>query len=171
MSRLFSLVQFLPLTIFIGVARHRGFTAEAWSFAFQCGALVALVELVVLHYWIRQPLNRLLWGANLFLIFGGIAFRFDLNILMEALSFLKASAIFVSVGLVCIIALFTSKSGVFERQLSTSHNQKLYSIFFIGCVAVAFVWSSAFKDNNMLGGTFPFIALIVIKMGLQRRLS
>ncbi len=165
-----SLLQFLPLTIFIGVARYFGFTAEAWSYAFQVGALIGILELVLILSLVNQPLNRMLWGANLFLIFGGIAFGMSLTPLMSAMDYFKASAIFISVGLVCFVALLTSETGVFEKSLSTSPRQRFYSFVFLGGVVLAFTWSFAYKDNNTWGGTIPFVALIFLKLALQKHL-
>jgi hypothetical protein len=70
---LFALVQFFPLSLFAAYAFWHGQpTNERWVNAFTLGAVAAAVQLLIVARQPR-PLNRLMLGANLYLLVGGAA--------------------------------------------------------------------------------------------------
>lgn len=171
MNRLLSLIQFLPLSIFLGVARAHGFTGESWALAFQWGALTALVETIILLPLLGNGLSRLIAGANFFLILGGIAFFFNFQILLSLIDSSRESGIFFSLLLVCMLGILTTPTGVFEKGLSKSKAEIKYSRYFVIGIVAAIFWSIYFRGNPMLAGTLPFVSLALLKQLLQRKLS
>ena len=64
---------FLALAVFAALAFGGGkATDEQMIYAFKVGAVIAAFELAVL-FWRREPANRLIIGANLWLLVGGVA--------------------------------------------------------------------------------------------------
>lgn len=171
MKTIWPLIQFLPLTIFIGVARSHGFAGEAWPLAFKWGALTALLELIVLLPILGNRISRLISGANLFLIFGGTGFFFNISLFISLIDYLRTSAVFFFLILVCAGATLTTTTGVFEKAISKSGAEKRFSIYFLLGIFIVFIWSLYHRDDVMTGGTLPFISLILLKRFLQSRLN
>jgi hypothetical protein len=170
MTRLLALIQFLPLTVFVGVAQANGSDGKAWALAFQWGAAASIIELLILFPLLKNRLSRLVAGMSAFLIFGGAAFYFKSEPLLNILGLMRASAMIFFVGLVCVIATFATKTGVFEKEFSSSGGEKKYSYYFLAAVAVAFAWSYSFRDQPLLGGAPPFIFLILLKQYFEKKM-
>lgn len=171
MKTLLSLIQFLPLTLFVSVARYHGFEGDAWALAFQWGAVAAALELAILIPMLGSRMSRLIAGANLFLLVGGAAFYFKISFLLSGLAELGAAGLIVMVGVACGLAFFMTPTGVFEKTFSKTGAEKKYSIYFLIGIVSAFVWSFFNRENTTLGGVFPFIFLIGVKHVLQKRLT
>ena len=91
-----NLVQFFPLSLFATYAFWRGApTGERWVQAFELAALAAVVQLLILLPQ-RRPMNRLILGANLYLLIGGAAALAKQWWLLEAYGALRESGIFLS---------------------------------------------------------------------------
>ena len=67
------LVQFLPLSLFATYAFWHGTpTNDRWVEAFKLGAVAAAIQLAIVLPR-RQPADRLILAANLYLLAGGLA--------------------------------------------------------------------------------------------------
>src|SRR5690606_23688031 len=122
--------QFLPLTVFLVVAQSHDFSLSGWGLAFRVGALVGLVQFVVLLPILRHRMNRLVTGMNLFLIVGGAAFYLRSVGLIFFLGELREAGVVLAVSLVCGVALFISRTGAFELVYADLKMQKKYSVYF-----------------------------------------
>jgi hypothetical protein len=166
-KKIFPILQYFPLSVFLGVARAYDFSDQGWENAFIWGGIVASLEFMILIPILGNRLGRLIAGANLFLIFGGLGFYFQLSSFMNFLGFLKEASLLFFVIVVCSIAILTTSTGVFETKLSDK--QKIYSIYFLAGVVAAFAWSLSQRGNPLLGGMAPFVFLIALKGFLERR--
>ncbi len=170
MRFLYSLIQFLPLTLFILTARYYGSTVSAWAWAFQVGAIAAVVQLAILLPFLKTRLNRLIGGINLFLIIGGLGFFFNINFILNFMGQLRESGVILSVGIVCILATLFTHRGVFESSASRNNLEKRYSCYFILAVAIAFIWSYLNQGNTLFAGIIPLVSLVFLKNILQNQL-
>ena len=164
MNRFFILFQFFPIAVFTYSSLKYG-----WKIGFELGALAAILEFIVLGFK-RIPVSRLLGGANLFLIFGGISFFFELKPLLNILQNLRETSLFISILIFLLFTLKFSKTGVFELAGPKAKEFKKYSLIFIlsaiGCV----IWSYYYRGNMLFAGTLPFVFLIFVKTYLQRKM-
>lgn len=165
MNVILALLQFAPLSIFLGVARHFEFSADAWPMAFQFGAIAALVEFAILIPIMKNKLNRLIAGANLFLITGGVGFFLKNEVILNFLGHLRASALFFFVGVACLIATFTTSTGVFEAFLADGKERRK-SLYYLAAIAVVFAWSYFNRHDSIAGGLLPFVFLIFFRKSL-----
>lgn len=107
-------------------------------------------------------------GANFFLVAGGFGFFFNFAVLTQLLGTLREAGIFFFVGIVCIVSVFVTPTGVFEEtDLGTTPDKRL-SLYFIGGVCAAFAWAFANRGNPTLGGLVPFVSIIFLKRYLAR---
>lgn len=168
MKKAMSLVQFLPISICLGVARSLGSDGHAWSVAFQWGAIAAVIQLAILLPVLKNKMDRLVGGANLFLIVGGIGFGFKIGPILELFDVLRESVILASVGVVCILATVFTATGVFEEAFALTGNEKRYSYFYLISIAVALGFSIENRGNTLLAGVLPFISLVLLKRVLSK---
>src|SRR5690349_13898207 len=110
MKNALTILQFLPLSIFLLVARAQGFTDAAWAMAFQISGLAAILETLIFSY-LRFPQNRLLIGTNLYLAVGGLGFAFRVSNILDLYGNMRESALFGSVFLVGLITTTLAPTG------------------------------------------------------------
>jgi len=170
MQKFIPLIQYLPLSLFVGIARVNGFTEAAWSRAFQFGAVIAVLELIILLPLMKNKLSRLIGGANLFLFVGGAGFFFKISSVITFLDSLREAGIIFFVGIVSMIAMLVTPTGVFEESFSKNRCERKFSVYFLLGVSVAFFWALQHRGNTLVGGVAPFIFLILLKQVLQRRM-
>ena len=90
-----NLVQFFPLSLFATYAFWRGVpTNQRWLMAFELAALAAVIQLLILLPQGR-PMNRLILGANVYLLIGGAAALARQWWVLDVYSVLRESAIFL----------------------------------------------------------------------------
>jgi hypothetical protein len=171
LHKILSLLQFIPLTIFLLLAKKYDMTGEAWSIAFQWGAVVAFLQLAILLPILKEKCHRLICGANLFLIFGGIAFYCNYQGLLTILNDARESLLFGCVAIICVLSIAFFKTGVFEIQYVNQQQQKRFSYIFLCLVIGAFIWSFWYRGDALWAGTMPFIVLLMSKRYLERRLT
>jgi hypothetical protein len=161
------LFQFAPLSLFITLAKKGGFTNEAWEGAFIAGSLLAFVETLFL-LWKGKPLNRLLLGANIYLIIGGVATALNLLWLLRLYSQLRASAIFIVIfGVGLITTVFTSR-GFLGVPAISKHEVMRLSYILLGFTTICGIVSFWFREDVFLSGTLPVVTLIFIKWLLNK---
>lgn len=139
--------------------------------AFQLGALAAVIEFAILIPILKTKLSRLITGVNLFLIFGGLGFYFEIGFLLDILSQSRESGLMILIFLVCLLATAYTRTGIFEAQFSSVHHQKKFSIYYlILCLAcVGFSWLN--QGNNFLAGTVPVVTLVLVKYFMGKHLA
>ncbi|MGE3974114.1 MAG: hypothetical protein AB7F59_06265 [Bdellovibrionales bacterium] len=171
MKKILALLQFFPLTAFLIIARSYDFTNQGWSIAFQWAALMAVIQLMILLPLLKNKMSRLVAGVNLFFIFGGIAFFFKNEILLNFMEYLKEAGIIFFVAVVCIAATIFSRTGVFETAISKSHSEKKYSVYYLLATAFALIWAFAHRGDMISASAGPFILLNILKEVFERKLS
>lgn len=170
MKKSFTLLQFFPLAVFLLVARSHNFTGNAWYYAFQLGAIAALIETGILLFLVGHQLNRLMCGINLYLVVGGLSILFNISIMLNFLDSLREAGVIFFIGLVCVLATLFTRTGVFETTFSNKNLEKNFSLFFLVAIAVTFVWSYFHRGDTLMGGFIPILILVILKSMFQRQM-
>ena len=168
------LLQFFPLTIFLMIALQHGTPQPAdWLNAFVWGGSMAILQFALLLSG-KNPLNRIVLGVNLYLIFAGIAAFTGLGVLLKILDDLKESAVFLSILAVGICTTITSKFGfVGTVEIASPKSVKTYSLLLLLLAFMAVVASFWFKGALLFSAAIPLICMSVanrlFKWQLQRK--
>ena len=170
-SRLaFALVQFFPLSLFAAYAFWHGQpTNERWVTAFTLGAMAAAVQLLVVLPQ-RRPVNRLILGANLYLLVGGTAALARQWWLLNVYARLNESGIFLFMLVVGIIATFGTSTGFVGTAGAERAVVQRYSAWLIGATGLAALASVAFQGNRTWSAVVPLAGLGLLQGFLARRL-
>jgi alpha-beta hydrolase superfamily lysophospholipase len=165
------LAQFLPLSVFATYAfRHGPPTSQRWVEAFELAAVVALIQLVVLLPR-RRPINRLILGANLYLLAGGAAAVTRQWWLLDAYGVLRESAIFLSMLVVGVVATLVSPAGYVGADAAPRDEVRWASLWLLEATLVATLVSLAFRGSRTWAAVVPMIALAVLQRALRSRLQ
>jgi len=160
---IFSLIQFFPLSTFATFAFWHGSPSnERWLEAFQLGALLGLIQLVVLLP-LKNPLNRLVLAGNFYLIFGGIAAFFQQWWYLQLYNSLQESAIILLMAIIGTITTFASSSGF----IAVKGSARMLSIYLLTATILMLPFAIYFEGDRMYAAVLPIIFLAII----QRYLS
>ncbi len=158
---------FLALAIFAALAFGNGTsTDERMVHAFKVGAAVAAVELAAL-FWRKAPANRLVVGANLWLLAGGAAALFEQWWFLKGYQRMGEASLFISMLVVGVVTTALSPVGfvgtVGERRkvLWTSAAQ-------LAAVALALMAAVQFRGDVRFAAVLPVIALSWLNRALRR---
>ena len=160
---IFALIQFLPLSTFATFAFWNGAPSnDRWLEAFQLGALLGLIQLIILLPQ-KNPLNRLVLAGNIYLILGGLAAFFQQWWYLNIYDSLRESAIIILMVIVGSLTTFASSSGFIAVKGS---NRKL-SVYLLLASISMIPFAIIFEGNRTFAAVLPIIFLAI----LQRYLS
>ena len=164
-----SLLSFVPIFVFLAYARIKQFLGSctvAWQEPFYIGASLAIV-LTTLQYYSGMIIDRLMLGANLFLIASASFFLFQINPCVSFLGAYKGPSFIVAVLLVGIVStLFTRYGfiGCTGDQSKITHASLLLLIATLFALTWAFIFNS---DGLLVSAVLPFIALRLLSEYLK----
>ena len=170
MKVLTEILQFVPI-----ITLASNFIVKGNVDLSQAGVLFAIsgAMAVAVTVWlavIRETLNPILLGSNIWLVSGAVAFGIPVAPLATLLSNTNAVLLFATVLLVGIVqTLAKTKSGFIGMSDGSPQTIRKLSFILLGVAAVALVWTIIFKDNIRIGGGLPFIVLNVTRRILTRR--
>lgn len=152
------LLGFLALAVFAAVAFSAGApTDERLIGAFKLGAVLAAVELAVL--WARTaPANRLIVGANAWLLAGGLAAFAEQWWWLKGYQHLGETSLFLSMLGVGIIATAFTPTG-FVATDGPRRKVVLASLAMLLAVGLAAMVSVQFRGDVKWAAVLPVIAL------------
>ena len=160
------LLGFFALAVFAAYAFGAGAAStERLIAAFKLGSGLAAIELLVL-FSRKVPTNRLILGANIWLIFGGFAAftqQWWYLRIYEHLGEASLFAIMFAVGLVATAAT----PGGFVAAAGTKRKIILASLALLVAVVGAFILAIAYKGNVKIAAIFPVIGLSWLNRGLK----
>lgn len=130
-------------------------TNERWLQAFQFGAVLGLLQLLILLPQAR-PLNRLVLAGNLYLILGGIAVFLQQWWVLQLYGELKEAGIILLMLIVGVLSLFT-RSGF----VAISTKSKKYSLFLLFATLLMLPVAIFFEGNRYLAAVVPIVSLAV----------
>jgi hypothetical protein len=160
---IFALVQFFPLSMFATFAFWNGVPSnDRWLQAFQIGALLGLIQMVILLPQ-KRPLNRLVLAGNIYLVLGGLAAFFQQWWYLKLYDTLRESAIILLMIIVGLISTFGSASGFIAVKDSAF---KYSAYLLIGTISML-PFAIIFEGDRVYAAVLPIIFLAL----LQRYLS
>jgi len=166
-----NLLTFLPLFVFMLVARLHGMTELAWQEAFMLSGLCAIV-IVTIQMYQKLIIDRLMLGVNLFLTLGAVAFLVNIDSLLYYYGAYKGVAFLSCIAVVGIVTSLFSDS-VFVG--ISSHNKKLInevSLQLLAVNAAAIAWSFVMNsDGLIISVVVPYVALRVIYERLGKEVA
>lgn len=168
--KLFLMVQFIPLSIFLAIIRWSDEGSPNWELAFIVGGSIAVIESILLSTR-KIAFNRFIMAANLFLFVGGVGFLFRIYPILSLYKHLMQSALFAALILVGLVTTFFSIYGFIGVDHPDKRLIRSRSIYLLIASLVAFVLSLIFRGNMLLAGILPFIGLLIVGKILCMKLN
>ncbi|KNZ33697.1 MAG: hypothetical protein AD742_04470 [Methylibium sp. NZG] len=163
------LVGFIALAWFAYLAFGRGpSTDESFVFAFKASSLLAAVELGLLLAR-KAPANRLIIGANLWLIAGGAAAFLEQWWWLRLYQQFGEASLFLGILIVGVAFTLSSPAG-FVGKAGADSAVKRASLVLLAAVGCALVLAVLFRGNVKVAAVVPVIALSWLNRLLRLRL-
>jgi hypothetical protein len=163
------ILGFIALALFSFMAFGRGSVSdEAFITAFKVCGVVAIAELAYLLSR-STPANRLILGANIWLIAGAIAAFLEQWWWLRIYQRFGEASLFLSMLLVGIATTWLSASG-FVAKPGPAKAVRRASLILLACVLVALALAVYFQGNVKYAAVLPVIALSWINRLLRHRL-
>ena len=159
------LLGFFALAVFAAYAFGTGETStERLITAFKFGASLAAIELLFLAVR-KTPANRLILGANLWLILGGFAAFTQQWWFLRVYERFGEASLFATIFAVGVVATAVTPSG-FVAAVGTKRKVMLASLTLLAAVGGALVLAIAYKGNVKIAAVLPIIGLSWLNRGL-----
>jgi hypothetical protein len=165
------LLGFFALAVFAALAFSRGNPSddERFILAFKVGGCLALIELAVLLYR-AVPANRLIIGANLWLLAGGLAAIAQQWWWLKGYQHLGESGLFISMLLVGLATTLFSPAGFVAAQ-GERRRVLVASVVLLAAVLAALLASVRFRGTVQWAAVVPVIALSWLNRLLKRSVA
>jgi hypothetical protein len=164
------LLGFLALAVFAALAFAGGAPSdERLVFAFKIAGGIALAEIAVLYYR-SAPANRLIVGANLWLVAGGFAAFTEQWWWLKGYQRLGESGLFISMLLVGLATSVFSAVG-FAAVHGERRRVHIASVVLLAAVLAALLASVRYRGTVQWAAVVPVIALSWVNRLLRRSLS
>lgn len=152
------LLGFLALAVFAYLAFTAGPASdERFVHAFKVASVVALLELVALLAR-EVPANRLIMGANVWLIVGGAAAFLEQWWLLRIYQHFGEASLFASMLLVGVLAMWRTPAG-FVGKVGARRVVLQRSWLLLLAVVLALAVAVVFRGNVKVAAVLPVIAL------------
>jgi hypothetical protein len=161
------LLGFLALAFFAFLAFGSPHpTDERLLFAFKAATPVAVAELAFLC-WRPTPANRLILGANLWLVAGGLAAWMQQWWWLQGYQRLGEASLFMAMGAAGLVTTVFSPSG-FVAATGPRRPVVMASLCLLLAVGVALIAAMYFRGNVKFAAVIPVIALSWLNRLLRR---
>jgi hypothetical protein len=164
------LLGFIALAVFGYLAFGSGPTSDAkFVHAFKVAGIVAVVEVTILMFR-PAPVDRLIFGANLWLIVGGSAALLKQWWVLRIYEDFDAVSMFATMLGVGIVSTAFSRAGFVGK---LGHRAKVLraSLILTGAVAIALLSAIKFRGDVKYAAIFPMIALSWLSRLLRTSVS
>ena len=163
------LVGFIALAFFAYLAFGRGEPSdESFLFAFKASSLLAVAELCYLQSR-ASPANRLILGANLWLIAGGVAAFLEQWWWLRIYQQFGEASLFSTMLLVGLVSTVSSPAG-FIAKPGPKSSVVAMSLVLLAAVGLALAVAIYFRGNVKYAAVIPVIALSWLNRLLRHRL-
>jgi hypothetical protein len=163
------LLGFIALAVFAYLAFGRGPTSdEGFVFAFKVSGLVAAAEVGLLLSR-RAAANRLILGANLWLISGSLAAFLEQWWWLRTYQHFGEASLFFSMLLVGLASTWLSPAG-FVAKIGPAMAVRRSSLLLLAAVFVAMGLAVYFRGNVKYAAVLPVIGLSWLNRLLRHRL-
>ena len=166
-----SIIQFVPLSVFLILSETGDDNYDPWPRAFMTGGSIAAIGFIVVwNFAQRLRFDRLLIGVNVFLIIGGLITASDNESLISAYRWLREAAMFGWIIVVGLIATLSTKRGFIDVEHNDSKAVQRASWLALICCGIAFGISFYFRGSGSLwAAPAPFIGLVIARRLVQWR--
>lgn len=162
-----SLITFVPLLVFITYALWDGPPPEdRWLAAYKIASPLAIVQLA----WAMRsvaPINRLLVGANVYLLAGGFCAWFGYEPGLRLLGELKGAGVLLSILLVGATLTLTSRAGFVGATRGEPRRIKRNSAWLLVATMIAFAAAYQFSAAPKYGTAIPLVAVVLVNRLLR----
>jgi len=163
------LLGFIALALFAFLAFGRGpATDDVLVQAFKVSGVVASAELAIL-FSRSKPANRLILGANLWLIAGAFAAYLELWWWLLLYQRFGEASLFMSMLAVGLVSTWLSPSG-FVAKIGPATNVRNASLLLLAAVVIALTVAVYFRGNVKYAAVVPIIVLSWLNRILRHRL-
>ena len=172
---IFALVQFVPLSFFASYAYWNGPPdRDRWMLAYEYAAVAAVVQLLIVLPQ-RRPANRLILGASLYLIAGGLAAITQQVWLLRIYRDFQESAIFGCMLLIGSLTTIFSPVGyvgvaTVDRATTGRATIRRSSIVLLAATLLALGCSILFRGNRQQAAVLPIVGLAIVQRVLASRI-
>ena len=164
------LLGFVALALFAFLAFGRGpATDDGFVHAFKVSGLFAAVEVAALLLR-AKPANRLVLGANIWLIAGCLAAYLELWWWLRLYQQFGEASLFVSMLIVGLASTWLSPSG-FVAKLGPTSEVRRASLLLLASVLAALVVAMYFRGDVKFAAVLPVIALSWFNRLLRLRVT
>ncbi len=166
-----NLLQFLPLSVFTIYSFRTGVPSQERLFqGFMIGAIIAAIQFLWL---MRQPrpANRLILGANLWLITGGVAAFLQLWGVLKLFGQLREAGVVVCMLGIGICTTLFSPAGYVGSMTGEATLVRKYSLLLLFATMLALVCGLYFRGNTLWAAVAPITVLAVLNRQLNKRLT
>lgn len=166
-----SLFQFLPLTVFTLYSFRTGVPSQERLFnGFIIGAVVAVIQLLWLMRQ-QRPANRLILGANLWLIIGGAAVSLQLWGVLKIYRELREAGVLACMFEIGIVTTLFSRAGYVGSMSGETAQVRKYSYLLLFATMLALLSGLYFRGNTLLAAVIPIIILAVLNRQFNKILA
>jgi hypothetical protein len=168
-ERQLKFLEFVPLILYYTFSRAATVDSagQQWEIAFVFSGLFSIVTLSVLMRHKTYILNRVMLGANLFLISGAVAVLLRLSPLMDFYWHMDPAPLFAWVLAVGIATSLFSPHGFVGSPDSGRKQKHLQSALLLAAAVVALVISVLLRGQMFYADILPFIGLFLVNDRLQ----
>jgi len=161
-------IQFLPIIVFIAIARVYNFTDTGWMYGFYAGTLVALLQSVFLIAY-KVLCNRFLLAINLFLFVGSLAFLTNSHFLLMVYEQYQQIVLFIALLFVGIITTFFTSAGfIGVTYVRSSVQVRRYSVYLLGATGIGLVLAYALRAYGLVATAVIFTGLRLFSEYLEQ---
>ena len=170
-ERQLKFLEFVPLILYYTFARAA--TADSagqqWEIAFVFSGAVSVATLSVLMRHKNYILNRVMLGANLFLISGAVAVLLRISPLLDFYGHMDPAPLFAWVLAVGVATSLFSAHGFVGSPDSDVKQKHLRSALLLAAAVVALVISVLLRGQMFYADILPFIGLFLVNDRLQSK--
>jgi len=172
-KRQLKFLEFVPLILYFTFARAAGADSAGrqWEIAFVVGGVLSLATLSVLMRHKAYILNRVMLGANLFLITGAVAVLLRFLPLLDLYRTYNPAPMFFWVIAVGVVTSLFSPHGFIGSADPYRKRNYVRSALLMAAATLALGISLFFMGKIVYADILPFIGLFIVNDRLQSRVS
>jgi hypothetical protein len=164
-----ALLQFAPLSLFAIYAFWYGEpTPDRWVEAFELGAVAALVQLAIVLPQPR-PANRLILGANVYLVIAGAAAFAQQWWVLRIYDVLREAGILLAILGVGVVTTLVTKAGFVAAPDAPADEVRHASLWMLAATVLALATAVAFRGDRTLAAALPILGLTILQRTLVSR--
>ena len=172
-ERQLKFLEFVPLILYFTFARAAGADGggRPWEIAFIVSGILSVVTLIVLTRHNTYILNRVMLGANLFLISGAVAVILRVSPLLDLYWRTHPAPMFAWVVAAGIGTSLLSPHGFVGTPDPDRQRNRRRSALLLAASLFALGISVFFQGQVLYADILPFIGLFIVNDRLQSRIS